>query len=39
VVDESHALTATGAGDATRALWSSHPLIVALARAAIEAGR
>ncbi len=39
VVDDSHALTATGTGDATRALWSSHPLIVALARAAIEAGR
>lgn len=39
VVDDSHALTATGSGDATRALWSSHPLIVALARAAIEAAR
>lgn len=37
VVDDAHALTATGTGEATRALWSSHPLIVALARAAIGA--
>jgi sugar-specific transcriptional regulator TrmB len=35
VVDESNTITATGAGEAMRALWSSHPLIVALARAAI----
>ena len=39
VVDGNHMITATGAGDDTRALWSSHALIVALARAAIEAGR
>lgn len=37
IVDDAHALTAVGSGDATRALWSSHPLIVALARTAIEA--
>lgn len=39
VVDGTHMVTATGAGDETRALWSSHPLIVALAQAAIEARR
>ena len=39
VVDASHAITATGSGDGMRALWSSHPLIVALARTATEAGR
>ena len=39
VVDGSHAITATGAGDAMRALWSSHPLIVTLARAAIAASQ
>ena len=37
VVDGSHAIAATGAGDGMRALWSSHPLIVTLARAAIAA--
>jgi sugar-specific transcriptional regulator TrmB len=37
VVDEAYALTATGSGDATRALWTSHPLLVTLARAAIGA--
>jgi hypothetical protein len=38
VVDGAHALTAGGSGDAARGLWSSHPLIVTLAAAAIEAG-
>jgi HTH-type transcriptional regulator, sugar sensing transcriptional regulator len=37
VVDDAQALTATGLGDETRALWSSHPLIVQLARVAIAA--
>ena len=37
VVDDAHALAATGSGDATRGLWSSHALIVTLARAAIAA--
>lgn len=37
VVDGSHAITAIGAGGEMRAVWSSHPLIVALARAAIAA--
>lgn len=39
VVDDANALTATGSGDETRALWTSHPLIVGLARSAIEAIR
>jgi hypothetical protein len=37
VVDDAHALMAMGSGEATSALWSSHPLVVTLARAAIEA--
>lgn len=37
IVDDAHALFASGSGDETQALWSSHPLIVTLARAAIDA--
>jgi len=36
VMDDTYALTVAGQGDDARALWSSHPLIVALARRAIE---
>jgi len=35
IVDDGYVLTSAGAGDDTRAMWSSHPLIVALARTAI----
>lgn len=39
VVDETYALTAAGSGEATRALWTSQPLLVTLARAAIGAAQ
>jgi sugar-specific transcriptional regulator TrmB len=37
VVDEAQAIVTTGAGDAIAGVWSSHPLIVMLARRALEA--
>ena len=36
VVDDRYAITATGAGERIQALWSSHPLIVDLARRALQ---
>jgi sugar-specific transcriptional regulator TrmB len=38
VLDDAYAITVAGEGDDARAVWSSHPLIVALARRAILAG-
>jgi sugar-specific transcriptional regulator TrmB len=35
LVDDSYAITAAGSGDQLQALWSSHPLIVDLARRAL----
>jgi sugar-specific transcriptional regulator TrmB len=35
IVDDAYTLTGAGEGEAARALWSSHPLIVALARRAL----
>jgi len=39
LVDDSSAITATGSGDQLQALWSSHPLIVELARRALGESR
>lgn len=39
VIDDAYAVTVSGSGDEARALWSSHPLIVALAVRAIAAGQ
>ncbi len=36
VLDEAQAVVTTGAGDAVAGVWSSHPLIVMLARRALE---
>jgi sugar-specific transcriptional regulator TrmB len=38
VLDDAYAMTVAGEGETARALWSSHPLIVALAQRAIAAG-
>ena len=36
VIDDAQTLAARGAGESTAAIWSSHPAIVALARAALR---
>src|SRR6266581_521068 len=36
VIDDAHLVSAAGAGDGVTCLWSSHPLLVAIARAALE---
>ncbi|HEV8305557.1 MAG TPA: helix-turn-helix domain-containing protein [Gemmatimonadales bacterium] len=36
VVDEAHAVVTSGAGEQVAVLWSSHPLIVTLARRALQ---
>jgi HTH-type transcriptional regulator, sugar sensing transcriptional regulator len=38
LLDDTYAVTATGAGDHVQGLWSSHPLIVGLARRALGNG-
>jgi hypothetical protein len=38
LLDDTYAVTATGAGDHVQALWSSHPLILSLARRALGNG-
>jgi sugar-specific transcriptional regulator TrmB len=38
VVDDAHFVTAAGAGDAMRGLWGGHPLVLNLARHALEGG-
>ena len=35
-MDEAQAVVTSGTGDQIGALWSSHPLIVALARRALQ---
>ena len=37
LVDDTYVITASGAGDQIQALWSSHPMIVELARRALQA--
>jgi hypothetical protein len=36
LIDDAQVITATGAGDATLALWSAHPHVVELARRALR---
>ena len=36
VIDDAHLVSAAGAGDGLICVWSSHPLLVAIARAALE---
>jgi hypothetical protein len=35
VIDDAHLVSAAGAGDALTCVWSSHPLLVGIARTAL----